>query len=163
MSLVVSDSGPIHYLILCEAIDVLPKLYGQVVIPSAVARELNHTNTPAAVRQWIQSLPGWASIQTPRQIDPATQLGLGEREAIGLALELKAIQILVDDRAARRLAMQRGLIIGSTVGILEQAAANGILSLPEKMKKLLSTNFRIDPGVVREVLERDAARRKQNG
>ena len=105
MSLVVSDSGPVHYLLLCGAIEVIPKLYDRLLIPPAVARELTHPNTPTIVTHWSQSLPEWASVQAPAQVDPAAQLGLGEREAIALALEVKALQLLVDDRAARRVAV----------------------------------------------------------
>jgi predicted nucleic acid-binding protein len=160
VSLVVSDSGPVHYLVLCEAIEVIPRLYGQLVIPAAVAQELSHPHTPPEIYRWIQALPSWASIQAPARIDATTRLGSGEREAIALALELKATQLLMDDRAARQVAVQQGLSIVGTVGILEQAAANGLLNLPEVMQKLLTTNFRINPEVVRETLNRNAARRK---
>jgi predicted nucleic acid-binding protein len=34
--IVVSDTSPICYLILVGQIDLLPRLYGQVVIPQAV-------------------------------------------------------------------------------------------------------------------------------
>jgi predicted nucleic acid-binding protein len=163
VSLVVSDSGPVHYLVLCEAIEVIPKLYGQLVIPSAVAQELTHPQTPAVVSRWIHTLPHWATIQAPAQIDVATHLGLGEREAISLALELKATQLLIDDRAARRVALQRGLLTAGTVAIMEQAAANGLLNLSEAIQKLLNTNFRINMDVVRETLEHDAGRRKSSG
>ena len=57
MSLVVADSGPIQYLILCEAIEVLPKLYGQLLIPAAVADELTHAHTPPAVSHWMREMP----------------------------------------------------------------------------------------------------------
>ena len=40
MSVVVADTSPLNYLIQCEAIDVLPRLYQQVVIPQAVFDEL---------------------------------------------------------------------------------------------------------------------------
>ncbi len=163
MSLVVSDSGPVHYLILCEAIEVVPKLYGELVIPSAVARELTHPHTPPVVRHWIQSPPQWVRIQSPTQTDSASQLGLGEREAIALALELKATQLLIDDRVARRIAVERGLSIAGTVGVLEHASTVGFLDLPEALKKLLSTNFRISAEVIREMLDRDAARRRAGG
>jgi len=163
VSLVVSDSGPIHYLVLCGAIETLPKLYNQLIIPGAVFKELTHANTPPEVKGWIQSLPAWASIKSPVSIDSAMRLGSGEREAISLALELHATQVLIDDRLARRIAMERGLLVGSTIGILEQAAAIGLLDLPVVMKKLLNTNFRIDVQVVRDVLERDAARRGDSG
>ena len=38
--IVVSDTSPICYLVLIEAIDLLPQLYGQVIIPQAVLLEL---------------------------------------------------------------------------------------------------------------------------
>ena len=159
----VSDGGPVHYLILCGAIEIIPKLYDRLVIPRAVARELTHSRTPPQVSRWIQSLPPWAMIETARRIDPAPQLGAGELEAIALALELKAVQLLIDDRAARRIAVRRGLSTLGTVGILEHAATVGIVKLPEVLQKLLSTNFRIDPAVVAEVLDRDAVRRRSCG
>jgi predicted nucleic acid-binding protein len=162
VSLVVSDSGPIHYLVLCGAIEVVPHLYGQLVIPSAVAQELTHPRTPREVSRWIQTLPHWATIHTPMQIDPATHLGLGEREALALALELKATQLLMDDRAARRIAVQRGLLTAGTVAVMEQAAANGLLKFSEVMQKLLHTNFRINSDVVREVLQRHIEQRTKH-
>jgi predicted nucleic acid-binding protein len=163
VSLVVSDSGPVHYLVLCEAIEILPKLYDRLVIPAAVARELTHRNAPAPVAGWIRSLPQWASVQGPSRPHASLLLGPGEREAIALALELKATQLLVDDRVARQIADQKGLSTAGTIGVLEQAAKAGILNLPPVMQKLLDTNFRIDAEVVREVLNRDAARRKAGG
>jgi predicted nucleic acid-binding protein len=69
----------------------------------------------------------------------------------------------MDDRAARQIATQRGLLIAGTAGILEQAAGNGLLNLSESLQRLLSTNFRIKTEVVREVLDRDAARRRITG
>lgn len=151
MKLVVADSG----LVLCEAIRVLPQLYGKLVIPAAVAQELSHLQTPPKVQAWIKALPRWASVERPNRPDPAAHLGLGEREAIALALELKATQLLLDDRAARRIAIQRGLMITGTVGILEEAAGRGLLRLPATLQELLRTNFRIDADVIRQALERD--------
>ena len=73
---------------------------------------------------------------------------------------MDATQLLIDDRAARRLAAQRGVLTTGTIGILEQAAVRGFIHLPEVMQKLLSTNFRIDAEIVRDVMDRDAKRRK---
>lgn len=39
--IVVADSTPINYLILIEEIEVLPKLYGRVIIPRAVKRRVD--------------------------------------------------------------------------------------------------------------------------
>jgi predicted nucleic acid-binding protein len=68
----------------------------------------------------------------------------------------------VDDRLARRIAVQRGLRITGTVGILEIAAHRGLLDLPSALQKLRQTNFRIDADVIRHALERDASRRRDN-
>jgi predicted nucleic acid-binding protein len=34
--IVVADTSPINYLLLIQEIDILPKMYGKVVIPRAV-------------------------------------------------------------------------------------------------------------------------------
>ena len=51
--IVVADSGPLHYLILLEQIELLRRFYGQVLVPDAVAGELSATGAPALVRDWI--------------------------------------------------------------------------------------------------------------
>lgn len=97
MSLVIADTTPVNYLVLCEAIDVLRPIYGRVVLPSAVFQELNHACAPRAVRNWVTSLPDWVAVKTPVRPDPHTNLDLGEREAIALARELKAVELLIDE------------------------------------------------------------------
>ena len=48
--LAVTDTSPLHYLILIGQADLLPILYGQVIVPQAVAGELLHRHTPPQVR-----------------------------------------------------------------------------------------------------------------
>jgi predicted nucleic acid-binding protein len=50
VSVVVSDTSPLHYLILCGAGTARPRLFSQVVIPPTVFRELQQPNTPARTR-----------------------------------------------------------------------------------------------------------------
>jgi len=52
VSVVVFDTSPLHYLILCGAENILPRLFQQVVMPPAVFNELQQANTPPLVRQW---------------------------------------------------------------------------------------------------------------
>jgi predicted nucleic acid-binding protein len=82
VSVVVSDTSPLHYLILCGAETVLPRLFTQVVIPPTVFRELQQPNTPAPVRQWASSLPSWATVQTPTTVNLSLDVDAGELEAI---------------------------------------------------------------------------------
>jgi predicted nucleic acid-binding protein len=48
--IVVADTSPINYLILIEAIEVIPKLYRRAVLPQAVYDELLQPSAPAAVQ-----------------------------------------------------------------------------------------------------------------
>ena len=106
--IVVADTSPINYLVLLGCADVLPRLFGHIIIPSAVARELEHVASPTLVKHWINAPPSWVSIQTPHRIDMTLDLDDGEREAIALAEELHADAILLDEQKARRYAVTRG-------------------------------------------------------
>ncbi len=55
--IIVSDTSPINYLVLIQEIELLPKLFGEVVIPQAVLDELKQTRTLEAVKNWIDSKP----------------------------------------------------------------------------------------------------------
>jgi predicted nucleic acid-binding protein len=49
--IVVADTSPLNYLILIDQADLLPSLFGEVLLPHAVHRELQHPKTPERVRQ----------------------------------------------------------------------------------------------------------------
>jgi predicted nucleic acid-binding protein len=159
VSVVVSDTSPLHYLILCGAESVLPSLFRQVVIPPTVFQELQQPNTPPLVRQWASSLPAWVAVQTPKATNLELDLDAGELEAISLAQEIHADAILMDDRAGRNAAVKCGLAVVGTIGVLEQAAARGLIHLPQTMERLRQTNVRLDPELIQAALERDKARR----
>ena len=97
MILVVADTGPICYLALIEAADILARLYDRVVLPSAVLAELTHPNAPAAVKAWASRLPAWVEVRRATHVDAGSVLGPGEAEAIALAQELKADSLLLDE------------------------------------------------------------------
>src|SRR5713226_8097814 len=96
--IVVADTTPLRYLVVIEREHLLPALYGRVLIPPAVADELNHENAPGAVRAWLAARPSWLEIRKPTHIlEPAVDLDLGEREAIALAAEVAADFLLIDE------------------------------------------------------------------
>jgi predicted nucleic acid-binding protein len=160
VSVVVSDTSPLHYLVLCGAQSVLSALFQKVVIPPTVFRELQQPNTPPAVREWASGLPPWVAVQTPKSINLVLDVDAGELEAICLAQEIKATAVLMDDRAGRNAAIHCGLAVIGTIGLLEQAAARGLLDLPQVMERLRQTNARLNPDLVRAALERDTARKQ---
>jgi hypothetical protein len=159
VSLVVSDTSPLHYLILCGAEKVLPELFSRVLIPPAVFRELQQPGTPPVVRRWVQSLPAWCAVQAPRSLALDVEVDPGELEAICLAREIKAAAVLMDDRAGRIAAARCGLAVVGTLGVLEAAAARGLVSLPEVLRKLQATSARLAPELVEVALRRAVARK----
>jgi predicted nucleic acid-binding protein len=113
--IVVSNTSPLNYLILIDAIEVLPKLYQQVFIPGKVLEELADPRSPQAVRAFTKSPPPWLVARTPANVDPSLKLHPGEAHAISLAQELNANRLLIDERRGYEAAKTRGL---NPVGIL---------------------------------------------
>lgn len=111
--IVVADASPLRYLILIEHVQVLPALYGRVVVPPAVIRELDQDRTPDLVREWLSNMPDWLQVQGPREALSSLRevLGPGECEAIAIATELSADVPLMDDRAARIEARRLNLAV----------------------------------------------------
>ena len=84
-------------------------------------------------------------------------LGAGEREAIALAQETRADALLIDEEEGRRAA--RALTVTGTLGVLERAAARGLLDLPSVLTRLRTTSFRVREALLHDMLVRDAARK----
>ncbi|SRR6266568_4005081 len=160
--LAVTDTSALHYLILIQQETLLPALYGRVVIPPAVSRELLRSETPDVVRQWLAHPPDWLTIQAPQQSLGAAEfpkLGAGERAAIPLAEELPDAVLVIDDHDGREEAARRALALTGTIGVLEEAAIHGLIDLPPVLAQLQATTFHASPRLFAEALARDAARK----
>ncbi len=145
--IVIADTSPISYLIRIDLIDILPKLYGSILVPPSVRDELKHPRAPEAVRRWDRASPGLAgdtrSYSHRRRGARAGPAGPGERDAILLAEELEADELIIDELRGRNEARRRQLQITGTVGILRAAAESGLLDLRNALERLRSTNFHI--------------------
>jgi predicted nucleic acid-binding protein len=157
--IVVSDTSPPNYLILIDAINLLPALFPQVYIPQRVADELGSQGAPSAVRRWIANPPPWIVIRNPTRIDLHLRLDRGEIEAICLAQELRADHLLIDESPGRAAATSRGLHVIGTLGILDQAAERNLIDLENAIERLKKTSYRIDPSILQGLLEANAHRR----
>ena len=152
--IVVADSGPLHYLILLEQTELLPRFYGQVFVPEAVLQELTANKAPQLVREWLSKPPGWLRPQSvaPDQLDLVTEdLDLGEREAIALAHLLGADLLLIDETSGRAEARRRHLRVTGTLGILRTAAEKGLIDVPETLARLRDTNFYVDEHLISSI------------
>jgi hypothetical protein len=64
-----SDAKPLHYLVLIGQIELLPRLYGHVIVPVPVVNELLHLHAPAIVRNWIGTPAAWLDVRNAN-VDP---------------------------------------------------------------------------------------------
>jgi len=160
MTLIVSDTGPINYLILIGNIELLPRLANRIVLPTGVHHELLNASAPGIVRAWAANLPGWIEVKSARESIKAKGLSAADCEAITLAKELNATLLLTDDRQARRCASGLGLATMGTLGLLEAAAQRGLISLPEALERLRATSCFLSEELVENAIQRDRDRKK---
>jgi predicted nucleic acid-binding protein len=93
----------------------------------------------------MQSPPAWLeerAIARPPRPEIA-DLDPGETEAIELALELGAAILLIDEFKGRNIAIDLMLEVRGTLGILVQAAIDGLVDLESALDRLGTTNFRM--------------------
>jgi predicted nucleic acid-binding protein len=156
MTVVVSDTSPLNYLVQIKCEHLLPALYGQVLIPTMVLRELENPGTPGIVRAWLTRLPVWIVVREVHVLaDPVLdQLDPGERQAIQLAKDEKADLLLMDEREGVSVARRLGLIVTGTLGVLLQGASRGLVDLDEALRNLQATAFRCTPTLIEEVRRR---------
>lgn len=160
--MVIADTSPLNYLILIGADEILPQLYGEVAVATAVISELRHADTPTAVVQWISTPPPWLRVVSVRETSDETlnELGAGERESIVFALtQTTPVLLLMDETRGRFEAAVRGIVTTGTLGVLDAAAAAGLLDLPTSIDQLRKTTFYATPALFKRLLDRDAARR----
>lgn len=159
MSLVISDTTPLNYLILIGQVDILRLLFGRLIVPPAVIREMSHKKTPTAVAAWAQSLPDWVEVRSPSK-DLHLDIGSGEDEAISLAVEIGAAALLVDDRKARAAASEYGVLTFGTLAVLDLADEAGLLDFEEAVARLKTTSFHAEQAILDLLLAKVQSRTK---
>lgn len=157
MQVVVADATPLNYLILIEAVEVLPKLFTKIHLPFEVANELSSADAPEAVRSWMRQPPSWMAVCKSKELgvqdSSLNALDLGERAAILLAESLRADLLLIDEREGARIAERRGLAVTGTLGVLDLAHRRGLIDLREAFVRLQLTNFRYPPSLLEKMLK----------
>jgi len=154
--IIVSDTSPINYLILIGHINLLAELFEQIVIPQAVYSELSDPEAPDIVRNWIATLPNWLKVQIVSKSKDAIAdlLDPGESEAILLTQELNADLLLLDDMKARRIAIERGLVITGILGIIDRAATMNLIDLSAAVQSLQNTSFWASDSLLQRLLDK---------
>lgn len=127
-SLAVINTSPLLYLHQVGQLDVLPKLYSQIIAPIAVEQELavgqaSNINVPELSRlNWLQ-----VQAVEPAAVPNVIDLGRGEAEVIALGLENPDSLLILDDQLGRKIAKFYKLRYTGTLGVLVKAKQSGYL------------------------------------
>lgn len=150
--IVVSDTSAITSLLQIGRVELLSRIYSDVFIPEAVRDELlrEHPSIPEFIR--CQSASNRAEVQRL-----LAELDLGEAEAIILAKELKADELLIDETAGRRIAAREGVNVIGLLGVLLEAKGRGMIPSIRQIAEELETKagFRLSNSV-KEIFFREA-------
>jgi predicted nucleic acid-binding protein len=108
MTVVVADTSPLNYLVLIDAVDILPRLYGSVTIPDIVLSELSDAMH-------------WVHVRVPptNHHSALAHLDIGECAAILVAQLEGDVLLLIDEAAGRAEASRCGIPNTGTPGVAE--------------------------------------------
>ena len=148
--MMVSDSGPIIAFSRIGRLDILRRLFGQVVVPNAVHNELvvrgrGRPGSDEVTRStWIQR----RATGSLDELEGLSGLHEGEREAIALAHELE-VPLLIDERRGRQAALDMGVVVIGSLSILAGARREGIIKdVAPLVEAMLESGYWINPEVV---------------
>lgn len=153
---VIADTSPLFYLHRLGLINILNKLYGNIIVPRAVINELEQGGLQGEdvpnIRNysWIQ----FHQAKIPKFLKLITGLDSGETEVLALALEKPGSLIIIDERLARRVAELQGLKVTGTLGVLLKAKQKGyIVSVSPILERLLQLGFRVNDKLKKDILK----------
>jgi len=156
MQIIVADTSPVRYLAEIGHLDLLPRLFETIIIPSVVYEELQHPAAPQSVRAAVNPPPQWLRVLPIEVVDDPVLMDLddGEKAALTLGLSLKADLILIDERRGAEAARIKGLEFTGTLGILVRAAQRQWIDLAEAFAQLRQTNFYCSEDLMRRLPRR---------
>ncbi|MGB3493496.1 MAG: DUF3368 domain-containing protein [Elainellaceae cyanobacterium] len=155
--IVVSDTSPLGSLALIDHLWLLQRIYTTVIIPDIVVDELAAAQDTRIQQiptlEWIQvrSLSDVAIAETLQEVG---KLDPGEAYAIALAIQIKADELLMDERLGRREAKRYGLSVVGLLGVLIVAKQRSLIPKVQPVVDALinQTGFRVSPRLYQHVL-----------
>ena len=135
MAVVISDTGPLIALAGIGQLSLLKSLFNSVIIPESVWMESQVKTDDAAkvIEEAVAS--GWLTVESASMLkDFPVSLGDGEQQAMQLALNSSSGSLLImDDRLARREALQLGISFIGTARVAWLAEKKGLAADARKL------------------------------
>lgn len=153
---VIVDTSPLFYLHRLGHLDLLEKLYCQIIIPQSVVDELEEGENVGedvpiiADHEWIRV----KKITVPAFIKMIPDLGAGEAEVLALGcVEIDPL-LVIDDALGRKIAKLQAFKLTGTAGVLLKAKQAGyILEIKPIIRRLKEVDFYISDALIADILE----------
>lgn len=131
MRKVIVNTTPLIALCHVGQLELLKKIYGEIMIPQAVYRELSKKKESICKKQ-VDNALDWIHVEKiENQMAKSmfkTQLHDGEVEVMILAKEKNADIVIIDDANAKKHAKYLKLSVTGTLGVLIKAKRQGHIS-----------------------------------
>lgn len=152
---VFANTTPLQYLHRLGRLEWLREFYGRVLVPGAVAAELDRGRQLGSRVPDVRAVP-WIEIR----MAPATpgifpsDVHRGEAEMLTLARASADALVIVDDGPARRHARELGLRVTGTLGVILRAKREQFIpAVAPLLQQLQAERFRIAPHTLASVLQ----------
>ena len=151
---VVVNTSPLIALDRIGYLEILPKLFGHILRPQSVVNELRAGRNVYGGSDLLFNADWMETVEDPVEMALRKELGAGETAAIALAFRNKADLVILDDLAARNVAIELGLKVTGTLGVLLAAHKKGVLKdLRQTITELKSSGFRLSDTLVASILK----------
>jgi len=152
---VISDASTLIGLARIGQLNLLRKLYSQIIIPQAVLEEVSKEKKAGS-----EKISKASYIKIEKVKDEIAvkfllgNLGKGESEVLVLAKEKQADLILIDEKKARKMARRAGFKVMGILGLLLVSKRNGFISnIKAFIDELNKQGFRLSNRVIKEILK----------
>ncbi|WP_262964276.1 DUF3368 domain-containing protein [Methylobacter psychrophilus] len=154
--IVVIDASPLIGLAMVDGLKWLPDIFGTVFLPETVKQEVLPGKAARGEEAIAHAINvGWLTVW-PEPIEPRLDIDLdaGETDCINLGLShADEVLLIMDERAGRAVAKEKGLPVIGTAAIIGQAKKQGlIVSARVAFEVLHASDFRISAAVINQVL-----------
>lgn len=142
----VSDTSPLIAFSKIGCLSILEKLFGKVLIPQSVSDEFLGNCTLEEKAAFEDACQKFLIITEINELYSfSRQLDIGERDALSLAKEKRAV-IIIDDRKGFNEAIEMNLIAVSTRAVLRIAEEKNLISDYKVVEKALREKSYFLPG-----------------
>lgn len=118
--IIISDTSCLLVFTNAGQLSLLQDLYGEVLITTSIAVE------------YKLPLPAWIRVVDPLNAARFHRflelVDVGEASGIALAMKVEGAKLLMDDLKGRRLAMEMGIGITGSLGVLKAAKDRGLIT-----------------------------------